>query len=491
MLKWKDRGSSKALPVIFAVTIWLGGMGNCAHAQHSGSGEKDAFPAERRLSLKQVIDLALITNRTIRGSAFGVKSQEYGVVSAESEFEWTYRPATTATATPDANRVGVGLALEKKSRYGPTLRVTPEVVHDDGRSSEDAVDGQVDVNLSIPLLRGWGREANLSSVEAARYASRSIRRSHHLTKVNVVLDAVSAVYAIVEQEELLKLNRLETKSFETHAVMAAAKEKIGLASPMDVYRAQIRLKDAQDRLNRTLETLRNANDRLKLILSVPLEETLAVSAPMTYQPVEISVEAAVESAFQHRLEVVQSADEIENLGRASRVAQHYLKPQLDLVGHYNRLGLDPRLEEGPDPNEEYWSVSLVSTTDWRRTSEKVGYRQSLLALKAAKLKRWTLTDDIRRQVRQNYDSLLRVQERMKIRDEQIQQARGKLALAQVKFNHGMADNFNVIEAQTELQTAQASHIAAKLEHILGRYRLRAAMGTLLEHKEDDDPNLTP
>jgi outer membrane protein TolC len=83
-------------------------------------------------------------------------------------------------------------------------------------------------------------------------------------------------------------------------------------------------------------------------------------------------------------------------------------------------------------------------------------------------------------VRQNFDSLLKAAERMQIRKEQINQASGKLALAEIKFGYGMANNFDVIEAQTELQTARVNLLAAKIEHIVGRYRLRAAMGTLIE-----------
>jgi outer membrane protein TolC len=257
---------------------------------------------------------------------------------------------------------------------------------------------------------------------------------------------------------------------------------------MDVYRAQIRLKDTQDRLNRTQEALQGAQDQLKLILSFPVDKSLYVTAKMTYYPLMLTIEKALETAFENRMELDQAADEIENLERSSRVARHHIKPRLDLVGHYNHLGLEEPFESGSDTKENYWSIGLVSTTDWRRTSEKADYQRSLLAVKAAKLNRWTLIDTIRREVRQRFDALLKSEERMRIRKEQMQQAKGKLALAQVKFNHDMADNFDVIEAQTELQSARTNMLAAEIEHIVGRYHLRAVMGTLLEYRENDSYN---
>jgi outer membrane protein TolC len=479
---------STALHLLCGGLVLVGFTGVSIYGQEPIGSEDSGASLERKLTLNQIIDLALTANRTIRSSTYGVESQKYGLINAESEFEWKFTPSTTVTASKDVNRFGAGLTLQKKSRFGPIISMTPEVVHDDRIENGNSAEGQVDVGLTIPLLRGWGREANLNSVDSAKYSSRSIQRSHHLAKVNIVLNTVMAVYAIIEQQELLKFNQQQTQSFKKHVVMAAAKEKIGLATPMDVYRAQIRLKDTQDRLNRTQEALQGAQDQLKLILSFPVDKSLYVTAKMTYYPLMLTIEKALETAFENRMELDQAADEIENLERSSRVARHHIKPRLDLVGHYNHLGLEEPFESGSDTKENYWSIGLVSTTDWRRTSEKADYQRSLLAVKAAKLNRWTLIDTIRREVRQRFDALLKSEERMRIRKEQMQQAKGKLALAQVKFNHDMADNFDVIEAQTELQSARTNMLAAEIEHIVGRYHLRAVMGTLLEYRENDSYN---
>ena len=66
--------------------------------------------------------------------------------------------------------------------------------------------------------------------------------------------------------ELVNLDQLQIDRFHGHAMMAKAKEKIGLSDPIDAYRAQIRLKDAQDSLSRSREALRNAGDRPKNLI---------------------------------------------------------------------------------------------------------------------------------------------------------------------------------------------------------------------------------
>jgi outer membrane protein TolC len=88
--------------------------------------------------------------------------------------------------------------------------------------------------------------------------------------------------------------------------------------------------------------------------------------------------------------------------------------------------------------------------------------------------------DVRRQVRQQLLALAEARQRIALRREQITQARGKLALAEVKFGHEMADNFDVIEAETEVERARGSLLATEAEYAVGVYNLQAMTGHLFD-----------
>ncbi|MGD8769554.1 MAG: TolC family protein [Desulfobacterales bacterium] len=455
-------------------------MGVEIWGQESGSPLKTGTRSESVLTLTDVINLALRANRSLISSTYGVKNRKYSLDAAQSEFELKLIPGADARATDDTSSVGAGVTVEKKFAPGPVAALSPRITRFDDDDDSEAYSGEFGISLILPLLRGFGSEINLNSVRTAEYSLRTAHRSHYLVKVNIVIEAVSATYDIVEQGELVRLYQDQTKSFQGHVVMAKAREKIGLATPIDVYRAEIQLKDAQDNLTRAREALRSAGDRLKIVLAAPLEQAIQVVAPVDYQPLDVTLEEAVAAALQNRVELKQIDDQIEEARRASRVAKNNLLPQLDLVANYTRSGSDDTFSRSVRLNEDFWSINLTSTTDWSRTAEKAAYQQALLAVKTDELNRWTRIDGIKREVRQNFDSLLKAAERMQIRKEQINQASGKLALAEIKFGYGMANNFDVIEAQTELQTARVNLLAAKIEHIVGRYRLRAAMGTLIE-----------
>jgi len=94
---------------------------------------------------------------------------------------------------------------------------------------------------------------------------------------------VSAVYEIVEQEHLEKLYMTQVEMYRGHAKTAMIKEKAGLASSIDVYRARISIKDAEDNLSRTQKSLADAKDRLKLILAIDLSMDIQATAPVEYE----------------------------------------------------------------------------------------------------------------------------------------------------------------------------------------------------------------
>jgi len=432
------------------------------------------------LTLEEAINLALKANRNLIRSASSVESQRLSLSSVESEFDLKFYPSTGAAFDEDSNTIKGGISLERKFGIGPRAVVSPTIERSDLDDSGESYSAKTGLSLDIPILRGFGREVNLDSVRSSEFSVRVSERSLYVSKVNTVLDTVTSVYNVIEQRKLVELHDSLVERLQEHAATARAKEKVGLASPIDVYRAEIRLKDAEDSLTRARENLRDAKDALKLILAIPLARRIEVSAPLEYEPVRIDLNDAIGIAFHNRVELEQAKDQIREAERRSRVSKHNLLPQLDIAMNYERFGSSDDFRQSVELDEDRWTISLVSTTDWARASEKAGYEQSLISIRTARIDLEARQDEITREVRRQLDALGQDEERIEIREEQIRQAEGKLALARLKFNHGMADNFDVIEAETELQRSRVDLLSVRTGYIVGTYNMRAVLGTLVE-----------
>ena len=434
------------------------------------------------MSLEEIINRALEANRTLEDSKDQIDRSRFSIIAAEAEFELKIQPAARVDRIGSNNDTdssfGMGIDLQKKFSVGTEIGARPDV-----QKLADDYQSGVDLSLSQPLLRGFNREFNLSNVQNAEFGARTSRRSFYLTQVNTVVSAVSAAYDVVRQRELVRINEASARRLKTHAEASKAKEKIGLATPIDTYRALIQLNDAEDNLATAREAYHVALDNLKILLALPPSEAIAVKAPLEYNLFRISEEEAVKSALKNRVELDQAADTVREAQRQSRIAKHNILPDMNVVLNYSRFDRGDTLSQSSSFGQEAWGVSLVTSTDMKRTVERASYEQSLISVKGARRSESLQRDEVIREAKREHRNLRRQEQRIKIQQDQIQDSKGQLELAQIKFRWGLADNFDVINAEETLRRAQTNLLSVVTDYIIGTYRLRKVMGTLIDRPQ--------
>jgi outer membrane protein TolC len=429
------------------------------------------------LSLEECIQLALSQNRSLRLSQNSLAVRKKSLEAAQTAFDVLYYPAVGAGAVDGEKDLSAGITARKRFSMGPEIAVSPRA----GTFGEN-YSAEVGISLDIPLFRNFGKNINLDSIRSGQFSVRSADRSLYLAQTNTILSVVSAVYQIVDQNQRVKIHQEQVDRFKAYASLAEAKERVNLASPIDVYRSLIRLRDAENRVLVSTEALDEAYDNLKIILALPVEQNIRIQAPLALEPVTISPESAVETAVENRIELAQSRDAYDESRRRSRLAKQRILPDVRLRLGYSRYGQAMDSMGDLNMSEDTWRVMLTSSSDLMRTTEKINYQQSLYEVENARINVQTTRDEIQKQVRREMAALEKALDRIENSEKQIHEARGKRSLAEIKFNHGLADNFDVIEAETELQQARINLVATQIDYIVGRYRLRSALGTLVESK---------
>jgi len=349
---------------------------------------KPAVENQIHITLDQAINLALGANRNIIFSANTVTSSELSLEAAESEFGVKFVPTvgssvSRAGSTSDTeSNVSIEGVVEKKFTFGPRGSIGPRVLRFD---SGEYTTG-IGVSLNIPLFKSFGQKYNLNRVDASSHNLRNVRRSYYLQRDRTVVDTVSAVYEIMKQEHLEKLYGTQVEMYQGHAKTAAVKEKAGLATSIDVYRAKISIKDTEDNLSRTQKFLSDAKDRLKLILALPLSWNIQVTAPVEYEPVTLKQELALEIALANRVELKQAVDSMDEAIRKSTIAKKSLWPDFNLIMDYERAGTSEDFSQSTNFDENIWHVSLTGGSSWPKTAEKAAFSQSLISVKTERSK---------------------------------------------------------------------------------------------------------
>lgn len=436
----------------------------------------------KKLTLEEAITRALRHNRQLRSSALDQSSRQLYLDAARDRFSVQISPlssinySSTDSEESDAEQVvwRVGGEVSKKFQNGIQIGVAPSV-----EINDDAYGTEISCSLAIPLLRGFGTDVNLNTVLAREYSLVSSYRRLHRSKINTVLETVQAVYALIRAQYLVNLYKDQLSPLKGHLHTAHIREKAGIGRSMDGYRAELRMKKVEQQLNSAKKHAAETADRLKDLLALPLDSPIAVQAPLDYTLINIKLNEAVQIALQHRIEITQGRANITEALRKEKVAEHNTLPELKLKLGYSRQGEAEEFENFLLPDQDIWSVALTSSTDWTRSAEKAALAHSRLTVDRNRLNLESSREKIIREVRTVLNALNASKKRIALRREQIHQATGKQRLAKIKFQYNEADNFDLLEAETQLEQARIDLVTDEIRYITDGYRFRAAMGTLI------------
>lgn len=437
------------------------------------------------LTLEKAVSQALNCNRQLLSTVEGLTQAQYGIDLAKSEFSLSISPNSQAgymggDREKPSWTVGGGVDFSKKFTTGTLISVAPSVV-----KKRHHYLTEVQATIAQPLLRGLGKEYQLAHLGGAQFALRSAYRNLYIAQVQLALRTIQTLYEVVKLERSLALNQESYQRIHQFYKATKLKEKIGLADALDVYRVEIELRHAEDALKGTQEHLEETKDQLRDLLALPLDFSIKVEVPTLYSPHPIDLNKAVEIALNNRIEVDQAEDEHRENERLSALAKKNLYPELNLVLNYSNVGRARHFSRScTHDRENIWGIGVTTSTEVNPLADQIAYEQSLIAIASASRGREqteaTLILEVKKAVRQ----LKRAFERILLQEEQIKTAQGELYLAKIKFDRGMADNFNVIQAEKSLRAAQQNSWTAMIDHIVGEFQLLAAMGLLV-----DKPNI--
>lgn len=435
--------------------------------------------ANEAYDLEGIINRALTANWGIIDARDSIHRAELRLEIAESEFEFKLFPdAGIGFIGGDDRSTGtdlhLGLRMEKMTQFGTQFGVTPSIERTDDQYRSRAL-----FRITQPLLRGAGRDYTMSGVFAARFGKRTARRSWALRETDTVVGAVRQGYEVVRQRELLRLRQESYQRLKDLAEATAIKEPMGLVTSMDLYRVLIQLNQAEEERNRSREMFADAQDSLKIFLALPLEQEIDVLLPLDFDRINPDEEALIQIALASRLELEQVRDALEEARRLFEKAESDTLPELDVRLFFSQEGDLSSRFPGSTPDNATWGISLGSTTDLRRTSQKAFFEESRINVHQAARRQYIARDEITSQVKREIRNLERLDKAITNQEEQVHHARGQLELARVKFEHGIADNFDLIDAEISLRRSQTQLISAVIDYIVGQYRLRAVIGTLV------------
>jgi len=255
--------------------------------------------------------------------------------------------------------------------------------------------------------------------------------------------------------------------------LAQDQRNAGVATGVDVTRAETRLAQERVDLAQAQTIAEQARLNLQRVIGVPLGSTLVLTDQLTFTAEALpQPDTAVSEALSRRAEILISEAQVSmfRLERKS-VADEYL-PSLQFVGDYGVSGITPTDTALPtrrvavQVNVPIFNGGL---TQGRLTVATSRQHQAELQL-------GNVRGQVEQDVRLALSTLRTTVERVRAADDAVRLAERELEMSRDRFRAGVADNLEVISAQASLANARASQVQALAAYNAARLNLAAALG---------------
>jgi outer membrane protein TolC len=310
-------------------------------------------------------------------------------------------------------------------------------------------------------LKAANRELDAS--EAAQLDARNV----------VVLAAVSSYLLTAASQTRLETSEAELKTAQAVDALVANRLEHELSPAIDNTRTQVALLSVQLRVKIARTTL--AKDKLALtrIIGLPVEQEFLLTDGLEYHACPVSSDLErMRIAEERRQDIRAAGARVAAAEQAERAASDERLPTLDVRANAGETAFTYGSAH-PDYEVE-GRVSIPIFTGLRIESE-TKERRALLARRRAELE--DVTERAKYEIRTALLDLDAAETSVEVSNKNYELANDGLVQAQRRFDAGVSNVVEFLQAQQAVAEAQDNRIASLYAHQLAKLFLIRAMGT--------------
>jgi outer membrane protein TolC len=452
-------------------------VGSLAATLAAAQEPPTAAEATARLSLPEAVTLALEKNLGLQSSVDAEQSARLRLSSSRAEFLPKLTPRYARS--PDQSVFGLEVGQRIPWLGGQISAAARASSFDDPLLLPHS--SELVFSFSQPLLRGFGPTSASFDLKNARRALAGQERAHVLARQNLMVGVTAAFYQVARQRQLLEVAVQSQKRSETLMAASAARMEVGLASRLDVLRAELQASQAQDASIAAQAALDTALEQFRILLGLPpsdavepAEVTLAVGPAEALEPAE----ALVARAFENRLELREAADQIDDAERSRALARQNLLPQLDLRLEHARLGFGSSYADAFRRLDSRTSVFLSTSYPVERTADRSAVAVAELDLAARRRGVEQRRFEVEAEVRAAARNVERIRKSIELQQRSVELAEQQQRLANLRYQRGLASNFDVVDAEANLVAARTALVGLLADQRVAWVQLQRATGVL-------------
>ncbi len=484
------------------VLLWA--LATVAGAQEGASAKGQAV---REVTFEEAVELGLAYNLGLKSARFDALVARLDVEEQDALWDMTLdgtvgggetripsRSELEGAQVLETDSFAYGFGLTKPLRIGPTLgldwRTDRLFTNSSFSTINPSYDTALELSLTVPLLRGRGRQAQESDLRASRAGAQGARFTL-LSEAELLIDSIAVAYwNLVYLEDRV---RVLEKSLEVAREIEEAERKklrpeIGRSTPLDVTTAHAETKTRETNVISGRLDAANASDDLRLLI-LPFiggpDDRIALRAVQKPEdPSEVpGLDGLVADALLTRNDLRATESRIEQLRESVVSAQNQLRVQLDLEGTVTFRGVDGDIGGASTQavSGDYPSANAALNLSWPlgRRAAKAALRRAQLALEQAEVLRNDQVSGIVAEVRKAHRGLQAANEGILSLREGVIAADASLKGERLRLARGSSTILDVAQLEESFTTAELRLLETRTKVEQARIRLQRATGGLL------------
>jgi outer membrane protein TolC len=322
--------------------------------------------------------------------------------------------------------------------------------------------------VSLPLFTSGRISHNIDAAEAIKRATKQNKKT---TALNIKWQVASAFIAVFRAEKSLEVADSHVLSLKSHAKDVQNQYQQGMVARNDLLASQVELSNAEQQVLQKQNQLDIAQAKFNQLLNRDLMAEVNLLEQFPELPPG-SLSELNQQALTQRPELKVLSEQVGALEHQASSETANLLPQVNISGGY-------QYEENKyTAYENMWVAN--ATLNWTLYDGSTRHRsyaakQQSLALK---MQRSDLIGQIKLQIRQAWLDVQETAKRVQVATQAISQADENLKVSTERYQQGLANNTEVLDAEDLRIQAKNNLNNAQYDVVMAKLSLRRALGVL-------------
>ena len=455
------------------------------------------------LSLQECIDLAMQNNLQHQRDQQTLASNRTQLTAARAPFGFNMNANVTTPSFTELRDIQENIALKTRVReentdvlYSGNLYMTQRLRHlGQFRLTTAALRRKFSSNLRDPFLDYsgstrlfyerdlLGQPSEEIQLKGAEHSLQSARLNFDRQRLQLEGQVIDDYYSLVQSVRELEIEEQRLAQSRANLELAQRKFEVGLIAEVEALRLQVEMLQAEATYDQARTNIESSRDILRETLGLDVWAPLEIDTEVQYEIYPIDAQRALEIGLARRTDMKRaeiyeeiSALNLEEVRRRNGINATF-SANVSMQGRGSEIG-----DVSDNFERNQWGVDLQITLPLIDSGQRrANVSQARIDLEQSRLAREQQRRQIIQQIRDATRRVHEAERQIDLRQAALQFAQRTYDVEQSRFELGLADSQQLLQAQGNLTQAQINALGAVIGY--QRQLKNARLATMAELKE--------